>query len=112
MGKKILVWVLVFLHDIYPVVEFNLVDCGSHSCCVMGEIIRGSIADGGIGAFVLACLDDFDNVVVTPLFQFKVDTWKFWWGCPGQGGYWGLAQQDLPHLLGCHCPSCIVVSYG
>ncbi len=48
-----------------------------HFCSLVGEVIKGCIALHSIHTFVFAVVDDFDNVVMVWLLQFKVNTGKY-----------------------------------
>jgi hypothetical protein len=55
----------------------NFVNSSRHSCSLVGKVIGGCIALRSIYMFVFAVFNDFDNMVVVMLLQFKVNTRKF-----------------------------------
>jgi hypothetical protein len=60
----------------------------------VGEVIKGCFTLRSIlYTFVFAVIDDFDNMVVVGLLQFKVNTWKF-------GGGIGMGNVSLDKALG------------
>jgi hypothetical protein len=64
---KIVVWILVILHDFHLVINLELIDCGRHSWGVAREVLEGGVAGRCINVFVFASLNDLNDVVVARL---------------------------------------------
>jgi hypothetical protein len=74
---KIVVWILAILHDVHPVINLNLIDCGHHSWGVEREVVKGGVAGCYVNVFVFSGLNDLNNVVVARLLQLEVNTQEF-----------------------------------
>jgi hypothetical protein len=76
-SREVIVWVLTCLLLFDPVVDFDFIDRYEHSCSVAREIIDGGIVYGDINTFIVAGLENFDNVVIVWLLGFEVDAGEF-----------------------------------
>jgi hypothetical protein len=65
---KIVVWILVILHESHPVIDIDFINRGCCSWGVAREVVQGGIVGCHINAFVFAGLNDLNNLVVARLF--------------------------------------------
>jgi hypothetical protein len=61
---KIVVWILVVLHNLHPVNELNFINYGHDSWSVAREVVEGGVVGHCINAFIFAGLNDLNNLVV------------------------------------------------
>ncbi len=77
VGGKIVVWILVILHDFYPVIDFDFINRGHHSWSVVREVIEGGILGRRINGVVFAGLNNLNDMVVARLLQLQVNIRNF-----------------------------------
>jgi hypothetical protein len=74
---KIVVWILIILHDFHPVINLDLIEHCCHSWSVVREVVEGDNAGRRINAFIFAGLNNLKDVVLVRLLQLQVNTQEF-----------------------------------